>query len=93
MTARSINAWTAAAASVERVAAPDPRFQFAVGGEPDQGFDVGGGDFGVGFDDAADAHPDRLDPFDQQIVGARCRRRAAEKPEDQDAAAPGETAQ
>ena len=62
-------------------------------GELDQRLDVGGGDLGMGFVEPADPHPDRLDPLDQQIVGTSRRRRAAEKPEDQDAPAPSEAAQ
>jgi hypothetical protein len=61
--------------------------------ELDQGLDVGGGDLRMGFAEPADANPDRLDPLDQQVVGAGKRRLPAEKSEDQDAPTPGEAAQ
>src|SRR5260370_1896235 len=77
----------------QRKAAPDSWLELALSGEFDQRLDVGGGNLRVGFAEPADAHPDRLDPLDQQVIGAGERRRAAAKPEDQDAPAPGEAAQ
>ena len=41
------------------------------------------------FGEPAEPDTDHLEPLDQQIIGAGGRRGAGEKPEDQDAPAPG----
>ena len=67
--------------------------ELALAGELDQLAHIGAAISGWASVSAADPHADRFDTLDQQIVGARRAGAAAEKAEDQDAAAPGETAQ
>src|SRR5207249_4756994 len=62
-------------------------------GQLDQRVHIGAADFGLLLGDPAEPHADDLQPLDQQVVGARLRRTAAEKPEHQDPAAPGEATQ
>src|SRR3984893_11825980 len=50
-------------------AAPDAGLELALRGEIEQRLGVGGGDLGVGFVEAGDAHPDWLDALDLGVGG------------------------
>src|SRR5207248_10023470 len=73
--------------SIERKAVRDARPQFALAGQLHERPHVGAADLRLLLGDAAEPDADDLQSLDQEVIGARRRRPAAEKAEHEDAPA------
>src|SRR5207248_7535393 len=78
---------------IELEAVRDARLELPLARQLDKRFHVGAADLRLLLGDAAEPDADDLEPLDQEVIGARCRRPAAKKAEHEDAPAPGKTAQ